>query len=128
MTRDAQEAVEVAKGALLVRQDAKRIFQCVEEACDSPELTGPRWPFELLQNALDAGPRAGRNAVRVAVTWLDGDLLFEHDGEAFSPADLAALLSGGSNKEVDSDETVGRFGTGFLSAHVLSTSVEMEGL
>ena len=40
--------------------------------------------------------------------------IFEHDGAPFSLQELSALLSGGSSKEFESEETTGRFGTGFL--------------
>jgi hypothetical protein len=36
--------------------------------------------------------------------------IFRHNGAPLSPQDLAALLSGGSNKDDKSQETVGRFG------------------
>ena len=42
--------------------------------------------------------------------------------------ELAALLSGGSSKEFDSEETTGRFGTGFLVTHALSTRVDIDGV
>ncbi len=41
---------------------------------------------------------------------------------------MAALLSGGSSKEFDSEETTGRFGTGFLVTHALSTRVDVDGV
>ncbi len=53
---------------------------------------------------------------------------FEHDGAAFSSQELAALLSGGSSKELDSEHTTGRFGTGFLVTHVLAEETRVVGL
>lgn len=38
------------------------------------------------------------------------------------------MLSGGSSKEFDSAETTGRFGTGFLVTHALSTRVDVDGV
>ena len=43
------------------RYQARRIRNLVTEARKSIPSAGPRWPFELLQNALDAGPRAGNS-------------------------------------------------------------------
>ncbi|MCB9745627.1 MAG: hypothetical protein H6741_21655 [Alphaproteobacteria bacterium] len=61
---------------------------------------------------------------------LDGEetFVFMHDGSPFRPDDLSALMGGGSSKDPDSDDTTGRFGTGFLSTHVLSTRTRVEGL
>jgi hypothetical protein len=53
---------------------------------------------------------------------------FEHDGVPFDSQDLAALLSGGSSKEFESDVTTGRFGTGFLVTHVLAERTHLRGL
>ena len=54
--------------------------------------------------------------------------MFKHDGKPFEPRELMALLSGGSSKDYDSEETTGRFGTGFLVTHVLAEQVRMRGL
>ena len=53
---------------------------------------------------------------------------FEHDGAPFTSEELAALLSGGSSKDFESQKTTGRFGTGFLVTHVLAESVRLRGL
>jgi hypothetical protein len=55
-------------------------------------------------------------------------LTFEHDGAAFTSQELAALLSGGSSKEFESEITTGRFGTGFLVTHVLAEHTTLRGL
>lgn len=54
-------------------------------------------------------------------------LAVSHTGKPFSAQELAALLSGGSSKEFDDLETTGRFGTGFLATHALSTKVDVAG-
>jgi hypothetical protein len=41
---------------------------------------------------------------------------------------LAALLTGGSSKEFESEVTTGRFGTGFLVTHVLAQRATLRGL
>jgi hypothetical protein len=87
-----------------------------------------RWPFELLQNALDAGPREGKNEVTISFRLETGRVVFEHDGAPFSFRELAALLSGGSSKDFGSEETTGRFGTGFLVTHVLAERAVLTGV
>lgn len=102
------------------RNEARRIRARVAEARSNPHPAGQRWPFELLQNALDAGPRVNKSSVAINIRYSKSELVFEHDAEPFTFQDLAALLSGGSNKEFESDLTTGRFGTGFLVTHVLA--------
>lgn len=120
MSEAALKAYEVARVQQLTRNEARRILTKVSDARNNPEAAGRRWPFELLQNAHDAGPYNGRELINVSLTWerlLEGTkLIFDHDGAPFSLRDLAALLSGGSSKEFDSEDTTGRFGTGFLEA------------
>lgn len=110
------------------RNEARRIRTRVAEARQSTSSAGPRWPFELLQNALDFGPRSGRASVAICLSCDQKMVTFEHDGVPFTSCDLAALLSGGSSKEFESEETTGRFGTGFLVTHVLAEQTRLQGL
>ena len=110
------------------RNEARRIRARVAEARQSIPSAGPRWPFELLQNALDFGPRSGRACVSIRLNCDQRVVAFEHDGVPFRPHDLAALLSGGSSKDFESKSTTGRFGTGFLVTHVLAERTSLQGL
>ena len=110
------------------RNEARRIRTRVNEARQSQYSAAIRWPFELLQNALDAGPRDGRPAVTVRLRRDPTKVVFEHDGAPFTLEELAALLSGGSSKEYESETTTGRFGTGFLVTHVLAERTRLRGL
>lgn len=107
---------------------ARRIRTKVRDARNDPDRSARRWPFELIQNAHDAGERDGRDGIMVSVALIDEVLRFEHDAAPFSMADLVALLDGGSSKDFDSDETTGRFGTGFLVTHALSEVVRVAGV
>ena len=110
------------------RYQARRIWSAVQQHRGSIPSAGRRWPFELLQNALDAGPRAGNSTVAVRLGREQGKVVFEHDGAPFKSSDLAALLSGGSNKDSESEVTTGRFGTGFLVTHALAERTKIRGL
>lgn len=74
------------------KSDARRIHQRVHEARSVTHDASVRWPFELLQNAYDTGPRKERRGISVRLEATDGTLVFEHDGAFFSVDDLAALL------------------------------------
>jgi hypothetical protein len=129
---DFHRAFVEARNLQLLRNDARRIRTKVDEARNNPSDAGARWPFELLQNAYDAGPRHTRDCVTIALGWeatpAGFRVWFQHDAAPFAPQDIAALLSGGSSKEFESETTTGRFGTGFLSTHVLSLQVRVGGL
>jgi hypothetical protein len=73
---------------------------------------------ELLQNAVDA------NATRIAVTVHDQhSVLFEHDGECFSEADVEALCARGVSAK--GANTVGFMGVGFKSVFRSFESVQI---
>ena len=110
------------------QNDARLIRTKVEDALHRPSRSGARWPFELMQNAHDAGPRGADEQVRIDFSLRDGELVVSHTGKPFDSKELAALLSGGSSKEFDNRETVGRFGTGFLVTHGVSPFVTVEGV
>jgi hypothetical protein len=128
MSEDAYRIYEDALKAQHSRNEARRIRTRVTEARRNPHAAALRWPFELLQNALDAGPRNMQESVTVRLRRDAGKVAFEHDGAAFTSEELAALLSGGSSKEFESEVTTGRFGTGFLVTHVLAERTDLRGL
>lgn len=128
MSNEAFQKYREALDEQHTRNEARRIRTHVNAARRNPHPAGLRWPFELLQNAVDSGPRTGRMSVAVRFHRETSKLVFQHDGMPFSYKDLAALLSGGSNKEYESDDLTGRFGTGFLSTHVLAERAELRGL
>lgn len=128
MTDTAYAIFERAVTDQHIRNEARTILKQVREARGNPHAASLRWPFELLQNALDAGPREGRSYVTVHIHCEGDKIRFQHDGAPFTSADLAALLSGGSSKEFESTETTGRFGTGFLATHVLDSRARVCGL
>jgi len=127
MSKEALKGFQEAQVDQTYRNQARNIWTHVHNARKDYGAS-LRWPFELFQNALDAGPRADKSCVDISVCHFDSVLKFEHDGAPFSYKDLAALLSGGSNKELESVATTGRFGTGYLVTHVLSERVHLSGL
>lgn len=110
------------------RNDARRIQAERDKARSPTSGAARRWPFELLQNAHDPGPRQGSSVVNIRLSASDSRLVFQHNGRAFTMDDLTALLSGGSNKEYQSVDTTGQFGTGFLVTHVLSPKINLSGI
>ena len=128
MTDQAFRIYEQALSEQHSRNEARRIRTRVSEARGRPHAAGVRWPFELMQNALDSGPRQGNESVAIRIRRQPSGVVFEHDGAPFTSVELAALLSGGSSKDFESDVTTGRFGTGFLVTHVLAERVRLQGL
>lgn len=127
MSEIARREFDSARTLQESRNDARRIRTRVKEARETPSH-GVRWPFELVQNAHDVGPQDKDSVVKIDFLHQDEGLTVSHNGKPFTAKELYALLSGGSSKEFESKETTGRFGTGFLATHALSTRVDVEGI
>lgn len=85
-----------------------------------------RWVWELIQNASDCTPQDG--SINIEINYRDdGVLEFSHDGEAFSYENIVDLVTQISSKQSDGEKT-GKFGTGFISTHLLSELVEVSGV
>lgn len=128
MSKAALDEFRDARVSQTTRNDARRIRTRVEAALNNPTRASRRWPFELMQNAHDAGPRCGDDRVEIDFLVRGEEMVVSHTGMPFTPKELAALLSGGSSKEFDDEETTGRFGTGFLVTHGVSPHVDVEGV
>ncbi len=84
-----------------------------------------RWIWELIQNAVDSSRESG---VKI---WVKYDkehnfLSFSHDGKFFTYDNLIDLITQISSKS-DDGNNVGKFGTGFISTHLISGVVNVEG-
>ena len=128
MSRLARKEFDDARLLQTTQSDARRIRERVDAAQQNPARAGIRWPFELIQNAHDAGPRDGDERMKIHFDLCDDRLVVSHTGKSFLALELAALLQGGSSKDLDSQETTGRFGTGFLVTHAVSTQVDVDGV
>ena len=84
-----------------------------------------RWFWELLQNASDYN-----ESVNVKLVVSDNTVSFFHDGAPFSIRDVLNLISPDSNKQEDEvhKDNIGKFGTGLVSTHILSSILNIEGL
>jgi hypothetical protein len=114
---------DVAEKKVLAENTAQAILKHLKRLEEKREALGARWIWELLQNARDASMPAG---VHVSVHLGSGELVFEHDGRPFKHEELAHLIYHGTTK-LDAEDTVGHFGSGFVSTHLLSRRVRVGG-
>lgn len=84
----------------------------------------PRWIWELLQNARDVS--VGSGSLEASVEVRGDQLTFRHNGRGFQPDEITHLIYYGSTKYEDPD-ALGRFGSGFLTTHLLSLTIEVSG-
>ncbi len=102
------------------------VLKQLEQLSGLGKETRTRWIWELLQNARDASIDID-NQLIISVSYnSDKGLEFLHNGRAFTVDEVMRLIFPGSTKYED-EGTIGRFGTGFLTTHRLSSKVKVSG-
>lgn len=105
--------------------DARSIINEVEKVNVLEGKFRYRWIWELLQNAKD---EAG-DGVDIELELTDQYFAFSHNGKPFGARNLLALLRRTSTKPLNgSAGNTGKFGTGFVTTHVLNRVVRIDGL
>lgn len=89
-----------------------------------------RWVWELLQNAMDTTNSERLTDVKITIDNIKNDLSFKHNGNPFKIDNITRLVNQQSSKPriVDINErkrTIGKFGTGFITTHLLSEKVTL---
>lgn len=115
------------------------------DLADPNDIDCQRWPWELLQNAKDTVVKRKNPEERyVDVTikyYTDSEgkkkLYFEHNGDQFTNKAITGLIWKFSaekrNEQTTEDgltrdkQSTGRFGTGFMTTHALSLTVDVSG-
>ena len=112
------------KNFILVENTAQTVFKYLDHLKDSRPNLGTRWIWELLQNARDVALPQG---VTVSIDASDSCLILKHTGRPFRNREVAHLIYHGSTKAKEEGD-LGRFGSGFLSTHLLSPVVRVRGV
>jgi len=103
---------------------AKRLREKLLPLKSKEEQTAKRWFLELLQNTSDYN-----KTVKVCLEIDDASVIFKHTGNPFSIQDVLNLISPDSGKDKDevNKENIGKFGSGLVSTHILSSEIEVKG-
>lgn len=101
------------------------ILTKMEELTVDIEIKRRRWIWELIQNANDCATEDG---VTIWIETNKDKLIFSHDGYIFTYNNLVDLITQISSKRTDDGDKVGRFGTGFISTHLISEIVTINGI
>lgn len=113
-----------------VKSIADKLYQGIRKIIDADENEKRRWIWELLQNAKDVRNTVGNGKVSIQIELNESELLFKHNGDPFKLSHLTGLLQQVSSKygsEADDDIT-GKFGTGFITTHMISKVIHVSGL
>lgn len=88
------------------------------------EMKRRRWIWELIQNANDC---SGNKQIDIVIQANNNSVVFSHNGECFTYQNMVDLITQISTKRKD-EQKVGKFGTGFISTHLLSDKVRITGI
>lgn len=93
-------------------------------------ITPKRWIWELIQNAKDVHLDKG---VQIRIDYQPQYVSFKHNGMPFTADNIRFLIEQISTKsrsrpEEGKSKTTGKFGTGFLTTHLLSEIVTVKGV
>lgn len=106
--------------------EARDIIHDIDRLNTIPEHEKTRWVWELLQNAKDV---ATENGVDVTYKLSGDEMIFSHNGLSFETKHLIAILYKTSTKSLGGDDgTTGKYGTGFVTTHILSKKLTISGI
>lgn len=107
---------------------ADKVIQILSGVKEEKKKSRRRWIWELMQNAKDVPNKYGAVTVKII---LDNDkFVFSHNGNPFQIVNITGLIQQVSQKPSSSsdDKVTGKFGTGFISTHLLSEVVTVKGV
>lgn len=114
------------------RSIADKIIKRLHDLDKSVKKNQGRWVWELLQNAKDSVAEDDSKKISVKIILNEDSVEFKHNGSFFTEKDIRGLINQISSKEAEDDhlepKRTGRFGTGFLTTHLLSKMVKIEGI
>ncbi len=110
---------------------AQSVLNNLNELESNREYLLTRWIWELLQNARDTSANADTDLIASIVYKPGeedehGELVFQHNGPKFKVEDIFHLIYHGSTK-VEDEDTIGQYGSGFLTTHLLSPVIDVSG-
>lgn len=113
------------KHQVLAGNTAQSIYHNLRHLESDLQSVITRWVWELLQNSRDAALDAA-GTLTASIDYSDDAVVFIHNGKPFQQNEIAHLIFHGSTKIEDAD-TIGQYGSGFLTTHLLSPVIDVAG-
>lgn len=123
------ESVQKSKNYNNYKLTADKVIQILSAVREERTKSRRRWIWELMQNAKDVPNIFG--GVTIEIILRDSEFIFCHNGNPFTVENITGLIqqvssgkpSNGTNRRI-----TGKFGTGFISTHLLSDTVTVKGI
>jgi len=128
-----REKIEKLRKGASEAQSASKIIDKLKALKDSnsPD-TSYRWIWELIQNAKDVVNSSSLVDIEIKFSEANKTIEFCHNGRLFTTENIVFLIEQVSSKErsltaENKKKSTGKFGTGFLTTHLLSEKVQIHG-
>jgi hypothetical protein len=108
---------------------ADKVIQILSDVRNERTKSRRRWIWELMQNAKDVPNIYG--GVTIEITLKENEFIFSHNGNPFRVENITGLIqqvSSGKPSDSTNKRITGKFGTGFISTHLLSDTVTVKGI
>lgn len=108
------------------KQSCSKISQGLEKL---DPRSGERAIWELFQNARDLAQenKDGEKEAHIRITVTPTEFIFAHQGKPFTHDSFASLVKQVSSQGKENEETVGQYGTGFLTTHTFGRIILIKG-
>ena len=130
---DFTHKIQALRNKAQETQAANKIIDMLKHIeSKNDKTTSYRWIWELIQNAKDVANSSGTVDISINFDEKNKFIEFKHNGKLFSTKNIIFLIEQVSTKERGKIEdkvqkTTGKFGTGFLTTHLLSKKVNVSG-
>lgn len=123
------ETVQKSKNYNNYKLTADKVIQILSDVRNERTKSRRRWIWELMQNAKDVPNIYG--GVTIEIVLRDNEFVFSHNGNPFRVENITGLIqqvSSGKPSDSTNKRITGKFGTGFISTHLLSDTVTVKGI
>lgn len=123
------ETVQQSKNYNNYKLTADKVIQILSDVRNERTKSRRRWIWELMQNAKDVPNKYG--GVTIEITLKENEFIFRHNGDPFKIENITGLIqqvSTGKPSNSTNRRITGKFGTGFISTHLLSDIVTVKGI
>lgn len=124
--KDIRKRMEIDQHRASCKQSCTKIDQGFDKL-DSRSRERAIW--ELFQNARDLARTDdnGKKTAHIKIKLTPTEFVFMHQGQPFDHDSLTSLVMQVSSEGKENDETVGQYGTGFITTHVFGRRLYVTG-
>lgn len=123
---EIRKQMELEQKRAFCKQSCTKIDQGLDKL---DPRSGERAIWELFQNARDLAQTDidGKKKAHIKITLTPSEFIFAHQGLPFDHDSLTSLVMQVSSRGKENDDTVGQYGTGFLTTHVFGRKLYVSG-